>query len=169
MPCLPIRIRTSRPSIWPLDPHTADTIGGHLKRRRLTLGLLQADVAQTLGIHEATLRAWEGNENTPANRHFPSIIGFLGYDPFPAPAGLSEQLLALRRRLGLTLIQMGRVIRVKAERLAKWEQGTGEPTGRYQGRIRELLERHGLSVGAAGYEASGEIAQAQYICSTTED
>ncbi|WP_367182971.1 helix-turn-helix transcriptional regulator [Ferrovibrio sp.] len=169
MPSLRIRIRAARPCIWPLDPHTADTLGSHLKRRRLALGLLQADVALTLGIHEATLRAWEGSENTPAIRHVPKLIEFLGYDPYPAPAGLPEQLLALRRRLGLTLIQMGRVIRVKAERLAEWERGAGEPTGRHRGRVLELLERHGLSAGAAGSGTSGEIAQAQYICSTTED
>src|SRR5258708_35272377 len=42
-------------------PEQLNTLGDHLLRRRLTLKLLQRQVAKQLGVHEATVDHWETN------------------------------------------------------------------------------------------------------------
>lgn len=44
------------------------TIGDHLRKRRLDLGLLQREVTERLGVGEATVTNWELNRTIPALR-----------------------------------------------------------------------------------------------------
>jgi transcriptional regulator with XRE-family HTH domain len=60
------------------------TIGDHLRKRRLGLGLLQREFAERLGVTESTVTNWELNRTTPALRFLPAIIALLGFDPRPA-------------------------------------------------------------------------------------
>jgi transcriptional regulator with XRE-family HTH domain len=57
------------------------TVGDHIRRRRLDLGLLQREVAERLGADAATITNWELNRTQPALRFLPAIVGFLGYPP----------------------------------------------------------------------------------------
>jgi hypothetical protein len=57
------------------------TIGEHLKRRRLKLGLTQRQAARALGSSLSTVYTWEKNRKEPEARHLPGILRFLGYDP----------------------------------------------------------------------------------------
>lgn len=66
------------------------TVGDRLRRRRLELGLLQREVAERLGVDEATVYNWEGNRTTPAQLQWPQIIAFLGYVPFPRDGSVSD-------------------------------------------------------------------------------
>ena len=38
-----------------------NTLGDHIRKRRLGLKLLQLDVAEQIGVHEQTVTGWEGN------------------------------------------------------------------------------------------------------------
>ena len=65
-------------------PQVIATIGDHLRKRRLDLGLLQREVAEQLGVDKSTVTNWELNRTTPTLRFSPRIIGLLGFDPRPA-------------------------------------------------------------------------------------
>lgn len=112
-------------------------MGDHLNKRRLELGLFQRDVASRVGVNESTVLNWESNACAPAIRFIPRIIAFLGYDPYPAPELLPDQLLAQRRHLGLSRRRMAKELAVDEGTLARWENGTSRPSGR---RLR-LVER----------------------------
>src|SRR5262249_18258953 len=83
-------------------PKTLETLGDHIKARRLEVGLFQRQVADELGTDETTLFRWERNTARPQIRYLPRILKFLGYDPFPVPVSLADKLRADRRTLGIT-------------------------------------------------------------------
>jgi transcriptional regulator with XRE-family HTH domain len=62
-------------------PDTLETIGDHIKIRRLDLGLLQKDVARQLGVTTCTVTNWEKNYSSPKLHLIPRVIAFLGYEP----------------------------------------------------------------------------------------
>jgi DNA-binding XRE family transcriptional regulator len=56
------------------------TLGDHLRRRRLELGLYQKDVAIQIGVTASTIWNWEHGW-TIDKRFVPLIVDFLGYRP----------------------------------------------------------------------------------------
>lgn len=58
------------------------SIGEHVKKRRLQLRLLQADVAKICGVCEDSITGWENGRSQPQIRYYPKIIQFLEYCPF---------------------------------------------------------------------------------------
>ncbi len=57
------------------------TIGEHLKKRRLDLGLDQQQVADRMGVIWNSVSNWERGIYRPSKRAMPNLIAFLGYDP----------------------------------------------------------------------------------------
>lgn len=57
------------------------TIGEHLKKRRLELGLKQDQVAAIIGVTRMSVSNWERGIYGPTKRAMIPIIDFLGYDP----------------------------------------------------------------------------------------
>ncbi|MFP5234324.1 MAG: helix-turn-helix domain-containing protein [Acidobacteriota bacterium] len=55
-----------------------NTLGDHIRARRIDLGLFQSQVAAQIGVHELTVTNWERNATEPANRYLPLIARFLG-------------------------------------------------------------------------------------------
>lgn len=53
----------------------------------------------------------------------PAVLKFLGYDPFPQPASLSDRLVAKRRALGWTIQEAAQQLGVDPGAWADWEQG----------------------------------------------
>ncbi len=86
--------------------HKPITLGDHLRRRRIELGLHQKDVAARLDVTTSTIWNWE-NRGSVDLRFVPQIIGFLGYNPIPQPDGLLEKLAWYKLVNGLTLEQLG--------------------------------------------------------------
>ena len=66
-------------------PKEFKQLGDHIRKCRLDLGLFQKQVAECIGVDEATIYHWECNETNPPNRHIPQIIRFLEYNPLPQP------------------------------------------------------------------------------------
>jgi DNA-binding XRE family transcriptional regulator len=63
------------------NPLDLRTLGDHLKRRRLELGIEQKDAAKALGLSKRNYQAWERNEKRPRLRKWYSNSIFLRYLP----------------------------------------------------------------------------------------
>ena len=111
-------------------PQEINSLGDHIRARRLDLKLLQKQVAEQIGVNAATITNWERNESTPVVRYVPAIVRFLGYDPIPPASSLPERLAAARRELGLTQRRMAERLGVDPGTLRDWEAGRHQPTGR---------------------------------------
>jgi len=61
------------------------TLGDHLRRHRLELGLYQKDVAIQIGVTTSTIWNWENNWSSITLSCMPKVIKFLGYNPIPCP------------------------------------------------------------------------------------
>ena len=55
-------------------PRVLATIGDHLRKRRLDLGLLQGEVADRLGVTESSVTNWELSRTEPELRFLPGIV-----------------------------------------------------------------------------------------------
>ena len=62
-------------------PQKIETIGDHLRAKRLDLGLRQKDLANQLQACHATIKNWEKNYTEPRPHHVPIICDFRGYCP----------------------------------------------------------------------------------------
>jgi transcriptional regulator with XRE-family HTH domain len=88
----------------------------------LDLELCQKQVAEQIGVSQATIWNWECHESSPQARDIPAIIRFLGYDPFPSPQSLAERLVTSRKVIGVTQKEMAKRLRLDPATLARWEQ-----------------------------------------------
>jgi len=103
------------------------TIGEHIRKRRLDLGLFQQDVAEIIGVCEATIWGWE-NGREPELRHVPKIIEFLGYVPFECPDDPIGRLRYFRLVNGLSYKRLGELIGRDPEQLTDWLSGRVKPS-----------------------------------------
>jgi transcriptional regulator with XRE-family HTH domain len=115
------------------------TIVEHLKRRRLVLHLMQAEVAQRLGVHKGSIQNWERGLGAPGIRQLPAIVKFLGYDLESEPDTLPKYIGFARRRLGFTQEDLARVLKVNPAMIWSWETGRTEPTKTKLRQIRALI------------------------------
>jgi DNA-binding transcriptional regulator YiaG len=121
-------------------PEKLETVGDHIRRRRLTLKLLQRQVAQQLGVNGATVTNWETNGAEPGVKYMPAIIRFLGYNPLPPPPnGIGERLVRCRTLLGLNQKVFAGQLGADQGTLTKWERGEREPAGAYEARVVRFL------------------------------
>jgi transcriptional regulator with XRE-family HTH domain len=109
-------------------PKEINSLGDHIRVRRLDLKLLQKKVAEQIGVNGATITSWERNASTPVIRYMPAIIRFIGYDPTPPPSSLPERLRSARRELGLTQRRMAERLGVDPSTVRDWEAGNHQPT-----------------------------------------
>jgi len=116
------------------------TLGDHLRKRRLDLGLLQKDIAKEIGVNKSTITNWELNHNCPELRFIPAIIEFLGYWPYDTPTeNLGQQIVAKRTRLGLNQKKLASRLGVDPSTLGRWENSLGQPSLRHRGRLMAFL------------------------------
>jgi transcriptional regulator with XRE-family HTH domain len=121
---VPLKFQWVRPKDYAELPQT---LGEHLRKRRIEQGLIQKEVAKQLGVNTWTYILWEQDRSTPTIRYYPSIFAFLGYDPFPAPRTLSEQIATKRRRLGLSFREVADLLGVDEGTVSRWESGEWKP------------------------------------------
>ena len=57
------------------------TLGEHIKRRRIDLGWTQKKVAEILHVTDDTITYWEVGRSKPRASYYCRIIQFLGYLP----------------------------------------------------------------------------------------
>ncbi|MFC1491820.1 helix-turn-helix domain-containing protein [Nitrospinota bacterium] len=121
-------------------PKELNSLGDHLKKKRLTLQLFQKGGSLRLGISECTYHNWETNKTEPIISMFPRIIEFLGYYPFPEPKTLGERILAYRRKNGLSLFRMAKTLGVDESTLSRWEKGEVCPNSMHAYRLNKIVE-----------------------------
>jgi transcriptional regulator with XRE-family HTH domain len=137
MPSISVELRVRRPDIASLE---RDTLGARLKRRRLELGLRQTDAASKLGIGEGTLVHWEREQHAPPASHYPAIIRYLGYEPWPEPITLGERLRAGRLRRGLSIKEAARQLQVDEGTFANWEHVRRSPSSKLRATLELFLK-----------------------------
>jgi transcriptional regulator with XRE-family HTH domain len=121
-------------------PKEISTLGDHIRKHRLDLKLLQKQLADKIGVDEATITNWERNATVPAIRYIPAIIRFLGYDPLPPANSLFERLAAARRALGLSQRKMAKKLGVDPATIQNWEAGRHRPIKRGLDLIGSVLQ-----------------------------
>ena len=114
------------------------TLGDHLRRRRIELGLYQKDVATRLGVTTSTVWNWE-NRGSVDLRFTPRVIEFLGYNPTPQPDDLLGKLAWYKLVNGLTLEQLGVEMGRDPEQLADWLSGRHMPCRRNRAEIEMFI------------------------------
>jgi len=104
------------------------TWGEHLKRRRISLGLRQRQVAARLGVTTKTYANWErGVSQRAALRLLPEVIRFLGYDPRPRPETFPERLRFTREGRGLSVQGLAALLGTVPSTILAWEKGSRRP------------------------------------------
>jgi DNA-binding XRE family transcriptional regulator len=120
-------------------PEFPITVGEHIRKKRMDLGLLQREVAEIIGVTESSIWNWEhGTE--PELQYNPKIIRFLGYIPFDRPDGTVGRLAWYKRTNGLTLNELGQQMQRHPDQLQEWLSGTRIPFRKSQERIELFLE-----------------------------
>jgi transcriptional regulator with XRE-family HTH domain len=114
-----------------------ETLGQHLRSRRLALNLTQAQVAQHLNTLREQYDRWERDGVAPEVSMWPRLIRFLGYYPTHCQSP-ADWILRARRTLGLTQFALGRKVSIIAENIREWEHGKAEPPPDLLTRFQEM-------------------------------
>jgi transcriptional regulator with XRE-family HTH domain len=136
LPFCSLKLRTKKPSSDKY-PKEINTLGDHLRKRRLDLGLPQREVADKIGVDETTVNNWERQRTEPEIRFIAPIIEFLGYDPLPQPKSLPERLKTYRLKLGLSQKKLAIKLGIDPSTITRWEVGLHKPANIY----RKLLDQ----------------------------
>ena len=78
MPLVPIKLKCKKPKNYSDDPKT---VGEHIKKRRMELGLTLKTAGKLMGVTDYTVINWEYERVQPATANIPAIVCFLGYRP----------------------------------------------------------------------------------------
>src|SRR5258708_4005171 len=82
LPGVPARLRATKSEIV---RDMGDDLPSQLRRRRKSLGILQREAAQMMGVCKDAAIKWERGFVQPEDRLYPAIIAFLGRPPWPEP------------------------------------------------------------------------------------
>jgi DNA-binding transcriptional regulator YiaG len=142
MPALPfchVHLEAQKPETRPY-PKELKTMGDHIRKRRLDLGLLQRQAAAQIGVTDSCIWNWESNTTEPELHCLPRSIQFLGSNPLPSPTSIVEKLVAFRTRRGIRQTVFAKLIGIDTSTLARWERGEREPTGRVLENVTRFLK-----------------------------
>jgi transcriptional regulator with XRE-family HTH domain len=131
-------------------PKDINTLGDHIRKKRLDLGLLQREVAEKIGVDESTIYNWERQRTQPEIRFIASIIEFLGYDPLPQPEAFPERLKTYRVKMGLSQRKLAAKLGIDPGTVGGWESGRHKPVKRRCGLISELFEQDAIRKSPGG-------------------
>jgi DNA-binding XRE family transcriptional regulator len=136
-------------------PKNPTTLGGHLRKRRLQLGLFQSVAALRLWVSTVTLSKWERDVLYPAWSNQPKVTDYLGFNPFTDPAlgrplGNERVPVMLLSAYGYQLRQRRLAMRLSRKTLAEqlgiswktiwgWENNRRNPSPKLKARLEQLL------------------------------
>lgn len=122
-------------------PKVIQTIGDQLRATRIERELLQNEVANVIGVSEATITNWENNLSEPKIMHLPEIINFLGFSPYRFNTKtLGGKIKQYRNRYGLSHKKMGTLLKVNASTIGSWENNEHAPQGELRKNLNKLLQ-----------------------------
>jgi transcriptional regulator with XRE-family HTH domain len=131
-----VRLKALKSKVTDFEPQT---LGEHIKKRRLTLKLYQREAAGRLGVDPFTVLNWEKGKTEPPIKAIPAILAFLGYDPFPTPTTLSERMLATRRIRGWSMKEAAQAVGVDPCTWQSWEYTGSIKWERYRKKVEALM------------------------------
>lgn len=126
MPFCSLELKSPKP-LGRAYPTELRSIGDHVRKRPLDLGLLQRKVAWRIGVDETTVYNWEAGIASPSLRALPAVIRFLGYDPTEIGSTLAERLRTTRWQLEQTHADVARRLQVDPGTILDWETGRHRP------------------------------------------
>jgi transcriptional regulator with XRE-family HTH domain len=131
------------------------TLGEHVLRRRLELGLMVKTAAERIGVDSQSVTAWEHGQARPRLRQYRAIFTFLGYCPVsPKPLTLGQRLWRWRRANGISRRTLATRLGLDSTTLWKLEKDTTRtPVARV---IRTVSVFPG---GATGERAAPRVAK----------
>jgi transcriptional regulator with XRE-family HTH domain len=102
---------------------------------------MQSDIAQIIGVTEASIWNWE-NGTQPHVKYIPNIIKFLGYIPFKSAetSDAMDRLKYVKRINGLTIKQLAKEIGCHYEQLMDWMGGKVRPGRKNLDMIEKFIE-----------------------------
>lgn len=122
-------------------PANPKTIGEMIRKRRLDLGLRQADAAEIIGCDQMTVVNWEkGHTALPQMNHMAGVVQFLGFNPLEVGSTLAERLVNFRTAQGKTQRTFAAEVGIDPCTLAKWERGERKPTGLFLVAVLAAME-----------------------------
>lgn len=120
----------------------AQTIGEHLRKKRIDCGLTQAELGKILKVSLDSITFWENNRSEPQIKYYPRITEFLGYDPIIFDETyFRERLRKYRYQNGASYRKMGLLLQVDASTVRAWEMGYNEPSQEKNYRIEEIVKQ----------------------------
>ena len=122
-------------------PDSLQTIGDHIRKRRLDLELFQKHVAQRIDVATQTITNWEKNITEPEIRHFPKVIEFLGYNPLVMPKTFVERLTFYRYSHGLSVRAFASILNICPDTLYEWERGDYQPSKDLKKKVNRIMEK----------------------------
>lgn len=100
------------------------TVGDHIRKRRLLLKLTKKAVAGILKVSQFSIINWERGDFQPSKvTTLRRIIEFLGYDPLPVGCTISERLRQRRRLMGWGQRELADHLGVDRCTVTGWELG----------------------------------------------
>jgi len=140
LPFSSLNLAGTRPRCLPRGyPISPNTLGEHIRRRRLDLGLTQRTLARRLGVREEAVHLWELDRFLPLARHYGRLVRVLGVDPEPPSHSLAERLRAARRRAGLTQAELARRLGLDEGTVVDFEAGRRSPSKRVTAALAGFL------------------------------
>lgn len=134
------RLVVPRPIIPPKGyPVESQTLGEHLRKRRLDLGLLQIEVAAMIGVSENTVWNWEHGTESEL-KHIPAIIAFLGYVLWECPRDTLGRLAHFKKIKGLFFQRLGPLMGRDPKQLSDWLSGRNAPIEKNRRKIPTFLD-----------------------------
>jgi transcriptional regulator with XRE-family HTH domain len=127
----------------PLDykiPEMRNTLGDHIRAKRIESGLTQKQLSTQLGCDHLSLGHWELNQHQPSLKFIPRIIEFLGFDPFPEPTDPVRRLRKFRRQKGLRCEDVAKLVGSDPCSISSWERGEHHPTKMSIHKIEKFLD-----------------------------
>jgi transcriptional regulator with XRE-family HTH domain len=134
--CYVVLRQERRPAGYPC---VLNSLGDHLQKRRLDLGLLWKDVAAQIGTDATNVAYWSKGHTTPGLKFWPRIIQYLGYDPRPKRETVGERLKHHRESRGWSRPELAGKLGVNVSVLWQWESGQRQPKGKYLAKVYAFL------------------------------
>lgn len=137
MPFIRVTLKSLRKKAYEFEPKT---LGQHLFKRRLKLGLSQTQAAKALGVTSSTILNWEKGHTEPPIGAMPRVLRWLGYDPGVRPKSLPERLADRRRTMGWSIRVAARHVGVDPGTWGDWERGRVILYRRHRLLVAQLLK-----------------------------
>jgi transcriptional regulator with XRE-family HTH domain len=125
-----------KPKGYPNEPNS---LGDHIRKKRIDLGLTQAQVAFRIRASKASIVSWEMNRHEPEVRYIPRIVRFLAYFPYLPTDRFATWLYQCRQCNGYSQENLARVMGSDESTIAGWERAEHLPSRKSFEKLRRIF------------------------------